>query len=272
MQELDVQNQTEGVLSYRTWVCYSLLPIVYDIKLQRVSNPLSIIITEFSHNVHTCFIVICNIQCMRQTICKSILRIVENLSYCTLFTFLCALPICFFINDQNSQSYLTKLAISLNLLFFIGLFTILTSLTVFRTLKQLPLVARSLWIGITLRSGISVISFAFFFLNKSMFNLNGDFIEWVFAIATFSSLIEAFLAWNFVDTLGRSWPLIDMRTSILGDSPHERSQDIWIGDMDSFFPTLATLGVTGILITCSVLVLSLLSFCVLLFLEKKKAS
>jgi len=110
------------------------------------------------------------------------------------------------------------------------------------------------------------------FLKKSMFNLNGDIIEGILFFPKIVSCLEFIIAGGVVEAMGKSWPLKDIRIFILGDSPSVRSKDIWLRDMNSFYPTLATVIVTGIIMTLSVFIISLISFRVLRHLKQRADS
>jgi len=75
------------------------------------------------------------------------------------------------------------------------------------------------------------------------------------------------LSLGIVNAAGKSFPLSNLRVSILGEDPTLRSKDLWIGDMTSFYPTLAAVIIEGLIISASLFVIC---FLFALFLETQQ--
>lgn len=69
-------------------------------------------------------------------------------------------------------------------------------------------------------------------------------------------LWAGFCAWQIVELLGRTSIISDLRRSITGPDPALRAQSDWIGDMNSFLPTMLTTITEGIILSLSLAALA----------------
>jgi len=143
---------------------------------------------------------------------------------------------------------------------FIVFYTLLTSSRFFQHVIKTPILSKSVRWGTNLRSSISVVGALGMILGKTFYAIK-EAVWVLFA----PDLYTGALSIGIVKSLGGFGPLKNFRISVLGDDATIRSKDIWIGDLNSFYPTLATVLIEGLIIS-----VSLFGICfVLAFILKK---
>ena len=170
----------------------------------------------------------------------------DNFRYWGLHVSVCSLPSFLVAYNTYYDAIHCVAAMVIGIAMFVVLFSFISSSTLFRSVTKDPTLYRAIRWGVNLRSSISVFGVFGWALASLVFQAKE--VLWVFFVP---DLYSGMLAIQIVESLGNAWPLDSLRVSILGDDPAVRAADIWFGDMNSFFPTLATVLVEGVIISIS---------------------
>lgn len=173
-------------------------------------------------------------------------RFRQNFIHWAFHITLCSAPSFYLAYNSGYSSTHCVAAMFIGIVIFIAFYSFLTSSRLFQCVTGNPTLSKSVRWGTNLRSSISVVGALGFVLGR-IFHPIKDAVWLFFAPDLFSGI----LALRIVDSVGRSWPLKNLRVSILGDNPTIRSKDLWVGDMNSFFPTLAAVLIEGLIISIS---------------------
>jgi len=178
---------------------------------------------------------------------------IKNLSHWSLHVTLCSAP-SFYLAHENHN----VIAMCIGIVIFILFYTILTSSDFYHKKTKNAILSKAIRWATNLRTSISVIGGLGLILGKVFYPIKEA--VWVLFLP---DLCSGLLALRVMEFLGRSWPLKYLRLSILGENPTVRSQDPWLGDMNSFFPTLGTVLVEGVIISVSLFTMCLILFHIL---------
>lgn len=184
----------------------------------------------------------------------------QNFRHWTFHISLCSAPSSYLAYNSGYSSTHCVAAMCIGIAIFIVFYSFLTSSRLFQGVKRNPTLSKSIRWGTNLRSSISVVGAIGLVLGKTFHQLK----EAVWVLLT-PDLFSGTLALRIVESVGKSWPIKILRISVLGDDPTIRSKDLWLGNMNSFFPTLLAVLIEGLIIS-----ISLFTICFVLALILKK--
>lgn len=190
----------------------------------------------------------------------------RNLIHWASHITLCSAPSFFIAYTSGYDSPHSVAAMCLGVVIFIVFYTAISSLKIFQRVRMNPILSRSIQLGTYIRTGISLLGGLGLILGHTFSLLKK--LTFFFMLP---DIYSGLMAISIVEFFGKCRPQSSLRLSIQGDDAAVRFADPWVGNQHSFFPTLATVIIEGLIISVSLLIICSVLVLILRFIRKYKA-